>query len=103
MSFILRFTQQYQPSANRAFFELEAQFQKLERSVPQLPIGRRSQPLSGVMPTNTLVWECEFPSLADVQDALKKIAEDPTHTKLFEKQAVYIIEARTEIYEVLDL
>src|ERR1035437_3395204 len=103
MSYILLFVQQYQPSAARAFFQLEAEFQEMERSSPQLPQGRRYQLLSEGEPTNTFVWECEFASLNDVQDALEKIADDPTHTALFEKQLPYIIEMRTEIYKVLDL
>jgi hypothetical protein len=95
--------QQYQPFAVRAFFELEAQFQELERRLPQFPQGRRYQPLSGGEPTNTLVWECEFDSLAEVQEALKKMDDDPMHTALFEKQAPCIVGMRTEIYKVLDL
>lgn len=103
MPYILRFVQQYQPSAARTFLELEAQFQELEYASPLLPKGRRYQPVSGSEPTNTLVWECEFASLADVQKALEKIAEDPAHTTLFEKQLQHISRMRTEIYKVLDL
>jgi hypothetical protein len=54
-------------------------------------------------PTNTLLWKCEFASLEDVQNALKKMANDPTHSALFQKQLPYIVKMRTEIYKVLDL
>ena len=103
MSYILRFVQQYQPSAAQAFLKLEAEFKELERRSPQSPQGRRYQRLSEGEPANTLIWECEFASLDDVQNALKKMADDPTHTALFQKQLPYIVEARTEIYKRLDL
>jgi hypothetical protein len=103
MSYILVFVQQYQPSAAQAFLKLEADFKALERRSPQFPQGKRYQLLSGGEPANTLIWECEFASLEDVQNALKKMADDPTHTALFEKQLPYIVETRTEIYKVLDL
>ncbi len=59
--------------------------------------------LSDGEPVNTLVWECEFASLEDVQHALKEMADDPAHAVLFERQLPYILEARTEIYKVLNL
>jgi hypothetical protein len=103
MSYILQFVQKYQPSAAEDFFKLEAQFKELERCSPEFPQGRRFQLLSKGQPTNTMVWEGEFASLDDVQNALKKLADDPTHTALFEKQLPYIVEMRTEIYRVLEL
>jgi hypothetical protein len=103
MSYILLLVQQYQPSAAQAFLKLEAEFKELERRSPQFPQGKRYQLLSEGEPTNTLVWEGEFASLDDVQNALNKMAHDPTHTALFEKQLPYIITTRTEIYKVLDL
>jgi len=103
MSYILLLVQQYQPSAARTFLKLEAEFKELERRSPQFPQGKRYQLLSEGEPTNTLVWEGEFASLDDVQNALKKMADDPTHTALFEKQLPYIITTRAEIYKVLDL
>ena len=101
VSYILLFVQQYRPSAAEAFLKLEAEFKELERSSPELAQGRRY--LSEGEPANTLLWECEFASLDDVQDALKKMADDPTHQALFEKQLRYIVETRTEIYKTLDL
>lgn len=103
MSYLLRFVQTFEPSAAQAFFELEAEFKELERRSPQFPQGRRSQMLSEDEPTNVLIWEGEFSSLQDVEDALKKLADNPTHTALFEKQLLLIVEMRTEIYKVLEL
>jgi hypothetical protein len=34
---------------------------------------------------------------------LKKMADDPTHTALFEKQLPYIVSMETEIHKPLDL
>ena len=103
MSYLLRFVQTYQPTAAQTFFELEAQFKELERRSSQFPQGRRSQLMSEGEPTNTLIWEGEFSSLQDLQDALKTIADNPTHTALFEKQLPFIVEMRTEICKILDL
>jgi len=103
MSYLLRFIQQYQPSTGRAFLELEAKFQELERSIPHLPKGKRYQPVSGGIPTNTLIWECECGSLAEVQAALDNLTRDPGHTELFEQQAPYLVQSHTEIYKVLEL
>ena len=89
MSYILRFVQKYQPSAAPTFFEPEAEFEEMERHSPYFPQDRQSQLLSEGEPTNTLVWEGEFTSLNDAQGALKTIADDPTHTALFEKQRPY--------------
>ncbi len=103
MAYLLRFVQQYDPSAAREFLELEAQFRDLERRSPHLPQGKRYQPVSGAQPTHTLIWECECGSLAEVDDAIQKLKDDPTHTILFEKQAPYIRQAHTEIHELLEL
>jgi len=103
MPYVLRFVQQYDPASAREFLELEAQFRNLERSSPNLPQGKRFQPLSGAQPTHTLIWECEFGSLAEVDAAIQKLKDDPTHTILFEKQARYIRKSHTEIHQVLDL
>jgi hypothetical protein len=103
MSYILLLVQQYQPAAAQEFFKLERDFIELEHSSPQFPQGRRYQLLSEGEPTNTILWRSEFASLEDVQNALRKMADDPIHSALFEKQLPYIVEMRTEIYKVLDL
>jgi hypothetical protein len=103
MSYILRLVQRYESSAAGAFLKLESEFKDLERRSPQFPQGKRYQLLSEGEPTNTLVWEGEFASLDEVQNALSKMADDPIHSALFEKQRPYIIDMRTEIYKVLHL
>ncbi|MFA6109016.1 MAG: hypothetical protein WDA75_09605 [Candidatus Latescibacterota bacterium] len=102
MPYILRFVQRYRPADREAFMHLEARFAALERRRPDLPQGRRSQPYAGRDPANTLIWECEFPSLAATQEGLARIGADPEHAALYQAQVPYFLEAWTEISEVLD-
>jgi hypothetical protein len=101
MTYLLRFIQSYKPAHRKEFLALESQFQSLERQSKTLPKGLRSQPLAGGEPNHSLIWECEFASLAEVQKALQSFEDDPEHTRLFELQAPYIVEIRTEILERL--
>jgi hypothetical protein len=101
MAYVLRFVQSYKPAHRQEFFALERKFQNFERQSEHLPRGRRYQPLAGSEPTNSLVWECEFASLAEVQEALHRLADDLTHSILFEQQAPYIVQMRKEILEGL--
>jgi hypothetical protein len=101
MTYVLRFIQSYKPAHKQEFLALESKFQDLEQRSNTLPKGRRSQPLAGSEPTNTLIWECDFPSLSAVQGALASFDNDPEHTQLFEQQAPYIVQVRTEILERL--
>jgi len=85
MSYILQFVQKYQPSAAEDFFRLEAEF-------TEWSVAPRISPKAGdikcfrmaIRPTpwsgraNSLYW-------TDVQNALKKLADDPTHTALFKQ------------------
>lgn len=103
MSYILRFVQTFQASSAEAFLALEAEFEELERRSPQFPRGRRSQMLVEGKPANILIWECQFSSLQDVESALRKLADDPTHTALFAKQLPFILDMQTEIYKILEL
>lgn len=103
MSYVLLFVQKYQPSAAAVFFQLEAEFAELERRSPKFPQGRRYQLLAEGEPTNTLLWQCEFSSLEDLHHALQEMSDDPTHIALFAKQLPYIVEMRTEIYQMLAL
>jgi hypothetical protein len=99
---VLRFVQRFRPASEKAFMALEARFAVLERK-KKLPRGRRSRPFAGREPVHTLVWECEFPSLAAAQEAVARMAADPDHEKLLRRQIPYFLDAYTEIYEVLDL
>jgi len=83
--------------------KLEAEFCALERRRPDGPQGKRRNPYSGREPINTLIWECEFRSLDEVQQALALMAADPEHEALFRQQVPYMLDAYTEIDELLDL
>jgi hypothetical protein len=102
MAFVLRFVQRFRPEHREAFMELEAGFADLERRRPDFPKGRRMQPYAGREPTNSMIWECEFATLAEVQEALAFMEADAEHKELFDAQVPYFAEAYTEIYEVLD-
>jgi hypothetical protein len=102
MAYVLRFTQQYRPENRRDFLDIESKFRSLEQHSSTLPKGRRSQPVASGEPTHCIIWECEFSSWVEVQRALRQLAEDPAHTDLFEQQAQYITELRTEIFEILE-
>ena len=102
MAYVLRFVQCFLPKDREAFMKLEAEFAKMERRRKGYPKGRRSTPYAAREETNTLIWECEFPTLKAAQDALALMAGDPEHEKLYKKQVPYMQEAYTEIYEVLD-
>lgn len=102
MAYVLRFIQQYKPSNRKAFLDIESKFRQFEQRLPDFQLARRSQPVAGREPTHSIIWECEFPSLAHVQNALTTLSSDPTHTQLFEQQSAYITDLRTEILEVLE-
>ncbi len=103
MAVVLRFVQRYLPKDRDAFLSLEAQFASMERSRPELPQGRRRQPLSGNRSSNTLIWECEFETLREAESALARLSADPQHEALYRQQAPFIADAVTEFDEVLDL
>jgi hypothetical protein len=101
MAYVLRFVQRFRARDDAAFMALEAQFAALERR-KGWPRGRRSRPLFGREPGNTLVWECELPSLAALSDAVATLAEDRDHERLLRRQIPFFLEAWTEVHEVLD-
>jgi hypothetical protein len=103
MPYVLRFVQRYRPSDRSAFLDLEAKFAALERRRADLPKGRRRQPYAGREPQDTLIWEAEFATLGDVQETLARLGGDKEHESLFALQSPYILEAYTEIDQVLDL
>jgi hypothetical protein len=101
MAFILRFVQRYRADSQAEFLKLEALFAEMERRRAELPQGRRRRPFAGREPTNTLIWECEFPTLAAAQAALARLAGDKEHQELFARQSPYMLEAWTEIDEII--
>ena len=102
MAYIVRFVQHYHPEQRAAFMEVEAKFAAMEQRRTDWPKGRRSQPFAGREPSHTLIWESEFPSLAEAQAALSRISADAEHEALFREQAPYMTRTYTEINEVLD-
>jgi hypothetical protein len=102
MAYVLRFVQRFRAKDEAAFMALEAQFAALERS-NGWPRGRRSRPVAGREPGNTLVWECELETLAAVNATLAILGASPDHARLLRRQVPFFLEAWTEIYEVLDL
>ena len=101
MPFVLRVIQSYPLEHRTAFMDLEAKFAAMEQRRKDFPKGRRSQPLAGYEPSNTHIWECEFPSLAQIQAFLEMVSADPEHEALFRQQVPYMLEAHTEIQEIL--
>ena len=102
MAYVLRFVQRFRAGDEAAFMALEAQFADLERR-KGWPRGRRSRPFAGREPANTLIWECELATLAEVNEALATLGRDPDHARLLKQQIPYFLEAWTEVYEVLEL
>lgn len=101
MAYILRFVQRFRAKDEAAFMRLERQFAALERR-KGWPGGRRSRPFAGREPANTLVWECELPTLAEVTRTLATLGSDADHARLLKRQIPFFLEAWTEVYEVLD-
>ena len=102
MAFVLRFVQRFRIDSQEAFWELERRFAELEREKPGLPRGKRMRPVAAREPNHTLVWEAEFPALADVHAALNSLESLPEHAALFQQQSPLMLEGYTEIYELLD-
>lgn len=102
MSYKLRFVQKFQQKDTDAFMELEKIFMKLEQDLSDFPKGRRYVPYIGRESTNTLIWECEFPTLKEAIDANTFLQNDDRHEELFKKQVQYFIESYVEIYKSLD-
>ncbi len=103
MHYVLRFVQHFNLANERTFMDFERQFAELERSHAGFPKGRRLQPLSAREPRHTLVWECEMPSLAAVNEALATLSASADHDRLFQQQAPTMLDSYTEIYEVLNM
>jgi hypothetical protein len=99
MAYLLRFVQRYRPANKDEFLALEKEFALLERTTAGFPQGRRYLPYSGREPGNTLVWECEFPTLDELRQAMALLGKNETHEALYRRQVPYFIEAYTEIYE----
>ena len=98
MSFKLRFVQKFEQANTDVFMELEKEFARLEREIPEFPKGRRWVPYLGGGMMNTLIWEADFPTLQRAIDAKLFFERDTRHEELFAKQVKLFIESTVEIY-----
>lgn len=98
MSYKLRFVQEFKQESAREFLAIEKQFENFERDYPGAPKGKRYLAYAGRDASNTLIWECDFPTLEAVYKAQDFLLTDSRHEELFEEQSVYIIKTYTEIY-----
>jgi hypothetical protein len=102
MSITARIVQQFDFQHEAEFMELEKKFEELEARRADFPKGgRRMQPISGPEWKNTLIWECEFPSLDAAHEFLNFCATDGEHDELFNKQLPYFKCTRVEFYRNL--
>lgn len=102
MGYKLRFVQQFRQKFASEYLELEKQFAALEQHSPEFPKGKRYLPYIGGEASNTLIWECEFDTLEETQQALAFLHADTRHEALFQQQAKYIVGTRTEILKPYD-
>lgn len=99
----LRFVQRFSEQHRAAFLSYEAQFAQLERDDPDFPKGRRYLSMSGKEPSNTLIWECDFPNITAATAALQFLKSNDKHEDLFNAAAPYLEFSYTELYESLDI
>jgi hypothetical protein len=102
MSYKLRFVQHFRQEHAKEYLELEKSFVDLESKAKDFPKGKRYIPVSGKEASNTLIWESDFETLKEAQDALALILTDNRHEALFQKQVPYILDTYTEIYRPFD-
>jgi hypothetical protein len=102
MSYKLRFVQIFKQENAKEYLAIEKQFEDFEKSYPEAPAGKRYLCISGRDASNTLIWECDFDSLEEVQRAHAFFLTDSRHEDLFQTQAQYITGTYTEIYKPYD-
>jgi hypothetical protein len=98
MGYKLRFVQKFQLSKAIEFLEIEKQFEEFEQRYPEFPKGKRYLPICGMHPSNTLIWECDFETLDELQAIHNFLMSDNRHEELFQVQSQYMLDAYTEIY-----
>jgi hypothetical protein len=98
----MRIIQQFDPAGEAAFMVLESKFFELEAARPDYPKGKRMQPISAGEPSNTLIWQYEFPDIDSAYKALNFFSGDSAHEKLFREQVKLMKEVRVEFYRTLD-
>jgi len=98
----MRIIQEYDVRHEKAFMKLEKLFAKLEAKRKDYPKGKRMKPIAGLLPSNTLIWECEFPDIKNAKNALSFFEGDSEHEKLLKKQIPFFKNIHIEFYENLD-
>jgi hypothetical protein len=102
MSITMRIMQQFDPTKENEFMELEKKFAELEAARKDYPKGTRMQPISAAEPCNTLIWQCEFPDIESAYKVLDFFSGDDAHEALFEKQAPFFKQVKIEFYKNLE-
>lgn len=102
MDITMRIVQQFDPTHENEFMELEKKFAELEENRPDYPKGKRMQPISAGEPCNTLIWQCEFPDIDSAYQVLDFFSGDEAHEALFKKQSPYFKQVKIELYKNLD-
>ena len=91
MSYKLRFVQIFKQEYAKEYLEIEKQFAEFEKNVADAPTGKRYISCAGRDASNTLIWECDFPTLQEVHKAQAFFLTDSQHEDLFQTQSKYII------------
>ena len=102
MSITMRIMQQFDPTKENEFMELEKKFAELEAARSDYPKGKRMQPISAAEPCNTLIWQCEFPDIESAYKVLDFFSGDDEHEALFVEQAPFFKQVKIEFYRNLE-
>ena len=101
MGYRLRFVQHFDKKDSEAFLRLEKKFMELEHNESDLVAARRFVPVSGKLPTNTLIWEADFPTMAEVTAFMETLEQNVAHDELLEQQILYMTDYYVEILKEL--
>ena len=102
MAYRLRYVQKFSPSDTETFMRLEKEFIRLERETPGFPQGRRFTPVFSREPLNTLIWECDFPSLQEAVEAHLFLGDNVLHKQYYDEQLPCFVESHAEIYRSME-
>ena len=102
MSYKLRFVQVFKQENIKEYLSIEKQFAEFEKAHPEAPKGKRYLAYAGRDASDTLIWECDFPTLEAVCKAQQFFLTDSQHEELYQKQSAYIVKTYIEIYRPLD-
>lgn len=98
MCYLLRLVQRINQAHQENFLALEKEFVRFEKE-QGMPQGRRYLPVTGLLPTNTLIWEYEFDTLEELTKHLNAIYAHPEHERLLDRQVSFMQDSYTEIYK----